>query len=440
MTTEEKSARREDANGYWEILDNPISKAGVFPYLGAQLPGADDPMKIYKVLRPPEELGAPDCVNSFKLMPWIIAHEMLGPKEEGLTPAEEKGVHGVIGEQVRFSDETDILSGNIKGFSQTLKAEIEDGVKELSAGYFYDLDWTPGIWHGVAYDAVQRNMRGNHLALVKSGRMGPDVAVMDGLMGYDPNIFTIQSKDSHMTPEQMAELGQLATGLIAALEKSTAGTDNDGATGEAKPAGTDNDGATAEAKPAGTDNDGATGETKPAGTDSDGATGEAKPAGTDDDGATGEAKAAGTDDDVTPEKLIETLKAALERITRAPAAAGADNEGATEKAQGADSAETIQRRILRDLAGRDQLVQKLIPHVGSFDHAEMTAGDVARYGVRKLGLTCKAGQESAALAGYLAGAGRSAGTGAVYAMDGALSTRSGDGTTAKLAGYLKGGN
>jgi hypothetical protein len=29
------SGRREDNNGYWEIEDNPVSKAGVYPYLGA---------------------------------------------------------------------------------------------------------------------------------------------------------------------------------------------------------------------------------------------------------------------------------------------------------------------------------------------------------------------------------------------------------------------
>ena len=399
------TARREDANGYWEIEDNPISKVGVFPYLGAQMPGAPDPLKIYMVLRPPEELGAPECVESFRLQPWIIAHEMLGSKEEGLTPPEEKGIHGVIGEKVRFDPETGTLYGNIKGFSEELKAQIEDGVKELSAGYFHDLEWKPGIWNGEAYDAIQRNIRANHLASVRSGRMGPEVAVMDSLTGYDPNIFTIR-KDLSMTLEEIAALVKT---LLAKLESAESG----------KTVGTDNDAGTEEGKTAGTDNDGGI---------------------------------AGTDDDPpTLEQLAEVVKAAIGRVDRltAPAAAGTDNDGGTEegktagtdndggteKAKGMDSAETIQRRILRDLAGRDQLVQKLIPHVGTFDHAEMTGQDVARYGVRKLGLSCKPGQESAVLSGYLTGATKAKAT---FAMDGAISAASGP--SKKLANYLKGGN
>ena len=68
-----------------------------------------DPMKIYQVLRSPEELGNSETVKSLRLQPWIIAHEMLGPEDKGLTPAEQKGVHGVIGEQVWYDTKTDTL-------------------------------------------------------------------------------------------------------------------------------------------------------------------------------------------------------------------------------------------------------------------------------------------------------------------------------------------
>ena len=40
------------------------------------------------------------------------------------------------------------------------------GLKELSLGYNLDLDETPGEWEGQPYDAVQRNIVINHLALV----------------------------------------------------------------------------------------------------------------------------------------------------------------------------------------------------------------------------------------------------------------------------------
>lgn len=424
--TKATTARREDANGYWEIDDNPISKAGVFPYLGAQLPGAPDPMKAYAVLRPPEELGAPECVDSFKLQPWIIKHAMLGPEEKGLTPPEEKGVHGVIGEKVRFSPETNTLYGNIKGFSEELKVQIEDGIKELSCGYWHDLDWTPGTWNGEPYDAVQRTIRANHLALVPSGRMGSDVAVMDGFQGYDPNFFTLR-KDTSMTLEELAEqVKQLMQKLDGAEAAKSAAGDEAGAVGEEK-----KDAVAA-------DNAGAAGEEKK------------DAVATDDTGSVGEEKkdAAAADDDggaLTLEKLAESVKTAIERIDRlGGTAVAADNDGATatkdddagaEKAKGMDSAETLQRRILRDMAGREKLVQALIPHVGSFDHSIMTATDVARYGCKKLGLSAPVGQEGAVLSGYLSGAQKATAT---FAMDGHSVMPPKRGKV--LETYLKGGN
>ena len=36
-TSEKESNRREDINGYIEIKNTPISKVGIFPYLGSQL-------------------------------------------------------------------------------------------------------------------------------------------------------------------------------------------------------------------------------------------------------------------------------------------------------------------------------------------------------------------------------------------------------------------
>ncbi|SUC07378.1 Uncharacterized protein conserved in bacteria [Proteus mirabilis] len=88
--------RQYDLNGWLEVKDNPISKVGVFDYLGFEI-GAPIPEKIYKVYRPQEELASTETINSFKLMPFVDEHEMLG--KDG-TPAETKGIQGVIGERV----------------------------------------------------------------------------------------------------------------------------------------------------------------------------------------------------------------------------------------------------------------------------------------------------------------------------------------------------
>ena len=47
---------------------------------------------------------------------------------------------------------------------------------ELSAGYFANLDFTPGEIDGISYDAIQRDIRGNHVATLPKGlaRAGPE--------------------------------------------------------------------------------------------------------------------------------------------------------------------------------------------------------------------------------------------------------------------------
>jgi hypothetical protein len=60
---------------------------------------------------------------------------------------------------------------------------VEDGsFSELSAAYTCDIDMTAGIFDGVAYDGIQRNIKGNHVALVPEGRAGHDVKVADAAM------------------------------------------------------------------------------------------------------------------------------------------------------------------------------------------------------------------------------------------------------------------
>ena len=64
------------------------------------------------------------------------------------------------------------------------------------------------------------------------------------------------------------------------------------------------------------------------------------------------------------------------------------------------------RAVQRQVAQRNALAKQLSGFVGVFDHSDMTVGDVARYGAKKLGLNAGKGQELAAVQGYMAGAGK----------------------------------
>ena len=202
------TAREYDINGWPEIKDNPISKVGVFPYLGSSI-GAPDPDEVYMVYRPEEELSDPEAIDSFKLIPWVDDHTMLGGEDDGLTPAEEKGIHGTTGEDVYF--EYPYLYANIKLYSESHEDAVDLGKKELSLGYRCAYEEKSGKFKGEEYQYIQRTLRGNHIASVDEGRMGPEVAVLDKqdiIVNDENTFFTIDSKDLIMPKKKPAAVNK----------------------------------------------------------------------------------------------------------------------------------------------------------------------------------------------------------------------------------------
>lgn len=342
------SARQYDLNGWPEIMGNPITRVGVFPYTGSQISSDLEPDKIYMVYRPEEELNNEETIASFRLLPWTDEHAMLGNTEDGLLPAEQKGIHGVIGENVFFED--GYLKANLKVFSEQLAELIETGKKELSIGYRCLYDIQSGVYNGERYDAIQRQIRGNHIALVGEGRSGPDVAVLDSFK------FTLDTKDVIMPDEKKPDAeakdeGEGGMTLQSLSEKIDMLAD-------------------AIAKLQGM---------------------EMKENAQDVEPKDFVGKADVTDADEDKEKKDEDKEKKAE---------DADEEKKDdEKKEGMDT-----KALIREISQRDALASKLSQHVGTFDHAEMTLAEVASYGVKKLGLTCKAGHETSVLDGYLAGA------------------------------------
>src|SRR5665213_1270315 len=238
------TARIYDSNGWFEIPANPLTRVGVFDYLGRSI-NAPEPDRIYKVLRPAEELSNPETLNSLRLSPLIVNHVMLGDptKDANYMPAEQKGVHGVIGDNVYFNPDDGVVYGNLKVFSTTLGKRLNDpksGTLELSLGYKSIYDFTPGIWNGIAYDAVQRNQRGNHIAGVPDGRMGGDVIVLDSLTAtFDEKDLVIVAKNTKWInammlryttkPGKKNKAGLMGGTSIATMDEDIATAENDAA-------------------------------------------------------------------------------------------------------------------------------------------------------------------------------------------------------------------
>jgi hypothetical protein len=399
------TAKEYDINGWAEIKGNPISKVGVFPYTGAQIDPQLEPNTIYHVYRPEEELANQETIDSFKLVPWTDEHTMIG---DGMTPAEKKGIHGVTGEDVFFED--GYLKANIKIFSDKLANLIQEGKKELSIGYRCLYELTPGVYNGIQYDAIQRNIRGNHLALVEEGRSGKDVAVLDHFkFTFDSKDITMpdmmREKESGMKDEAVSveELHKMIRQLQSRVDKMH-GMDETEEQREDKELKKEDVEGKKVAKQKGAED--ANGDPASFVNRAE-ITEKPKDGGYSEDEHEDE-DVAGQDEDEDEEKKMakDDMKGDMVKKDGDYSKPG---KGMDAKIKALTREVTELRRygtkeLLKEIARRDSLVKRLSQHVGTFDHAEKTLSEVVTYGVKKLGLRCRPGHEESTLEGYLAGA------------------------------------
>lgn len=380
------SKREFDTNGWYEIQDNPLSKAGVFPYLGRNIPGAPNLDTVYYVYRPEEELADPECIASFKLLPWTDDHPpgLLGDEDQGLIPAEDKGVQGIVGEKVYYKDGT--LYGNIKPFSQAMQELIQAGKKQLSCGYRSIYEWRSGVAHGQHYDVIQRRIRGNHLSLVNEGRMGADVAVLDAVtLDAKDVIFMNENENAEVETEKEITLTDVMTVLETigpALQQMAASL----------------------------------------------------------------APAAPSTSDEEEEKIVEEV-VVIEEENEGTNDKEDEDDKKTAAALDALDKEIKKlkqqqqagfKTFIQEAQQRDKLAHELSYHVGTFDASDKTLADVVQYGIDHLKIKAPKGQETAFLRGYLAGAAAQEQPQASYVFDssGGMGADSG---TAKIYKYAKGG-
>ena len=172
---QDKSARSYDKDGRMHVLKTNISKATVNPYYGYEIPNYEklglEPKRIYHLLRHPDELKK--AVDTFKNLPLLDEHIPVNAKEP-----EKEHIVGSTGSDVEFKD--GFLQCSLSIWDEQAIAGIESGEqKELSSAYYYDVDMTKGEYQGEQYDGIMRNIIGNHVALVDTGRAGRDVVVAD---------------------------------------------------------------------------------------------------------------------------------------------------------------------------------------------------------------------------------------------------------------------
>jgi 8-oxo-dGTP pyrophosphatase MutT (NUDIX family) len=169
------SVREMDRDGRMKVEVTHLSKACVNPYIGKEIPGWQelglDPSRIYKLLRDPEELRrAAPTFNGIQL---LKEHKPVSARDHQMYD-----IVGTTGSEAAFDEP--YLDNSLFVWTQEGIDLIEsERQQELSCGYHYKPDMTPGTYEGEAYDGVMRDIVGNHVALVKAGRAGPEVMVGD---------------------------------------------------------------------------------------------------------------------------------------------------------------------------------------------------------------------------------------------------------------------
>jgi hypothetical protein len=146
-----------------------LTSIGVFPYRRSD-------GTIQRELRTPEAVFDTAFVESTKNMPIYIGHKYTpdGKLIKDPTLIAELSVgrtdNAPVGDNVYLSNVIHVTRAD------GIQA-VNSGMQSLSVGYVCDMVQEAGIWCGQEYDAVQTNLRGDHLALVFAGRQG-DQAVL----------------------------------------------------------------------------------------------------------------------------------------------------------------------------------------------------------------------------------------------------------------------
>lgn len=164
------------SQGYLRV-PGAITSVGVFPYQRAD-------GSIIHELRPADEVFKADSLASFQSLPITNNHPSV--MLDSVNTKQYQVGYGA--ENIVREDTVGLNTLTVTDAASI--ADIKAGRRrDISPGYFVKLDMTPGMWNpktgeygphikvGIHYDAIQREIHGNHIAIVDHGRQGKNVAL-----------------------------------------------------------------------------------------------------------------------------------------------------------------------------------------------------------------------------------------------------------------------
>lgn len=181
---------------YWTdegyLVDKPIvTSVGIFEYVNKD-------GSIRKELRLPEHVFDKESLASYRGKPVILTHRA-GTVDKDNVDREHIGT--ILSDGIQDGDDV-----RVEIIIHDTDVIRKSGLRELSLGYSLDLDETPGTWNGQHYDAVQTNIRINHLALVDKARAGGQARL--NIDSRDENLeggIPMDKNKDNLTPEELDE-------------------------------------------------------------------------------------------------------------------------------------------------------------------------------------------------------------------------------------------
>jgi hypothetical protein len=169
------STRRKTGDGYL-VAEARAARTGVQVYGGFEVGKPD--MPVVRVYRPHDEVFNPASLGTYAHKPITVGHP-----PQGVTADTWKKFSVGHTSNEAAQDGIFVRVPMMLADAAAIR-ELESGTKEVSVGYNCSLSWEAGSANGEAYDAIQRGIRVNHVALVPKGRAGSECRISDS----NPNL------------------------------------------------------------------------------------------------------------------------------------------------------------------------------------------------------------------------------------------------------------
>lgn len=198
----------DDQTGFLYVYRVPIAGAMVQKYVKSD--GSEE-----MEAKLPEEILSDSTVSSANSKPVTDGHHGLVTKDNSHDLM--KGFTASNGHV-----EGNMLYNDITITDPNLISQIKNGSKrELSIGFETQMDPTSGTYNGAKYDAVQRNIRINHVAVVPKGRAGHEVRLIGDSAEAVDQVEPFEEKGNQMETRVVRADGQNITVAADDVDKIT---------------------------------------------------------------------------------------------------------------------------------------------------------------------------------------------------------------------------